>query len=92
MVSRFQLPAPEQKEPSRLLVVTSSGRVFLLIPRLEPGGTPSPVFLQMFILKSFKSCVLKLRIPKGLGVCFAEVRILKGIGQKQLKVEGLKLR
>jgi hypothetical protein len=45
----------------------------------------------MFILKSFKSFVLKLRIPKGLGVCFAEVRILQDLGGKQLKVESLKL-
>jgi hypothetical protein len=46
----------------------------------------------MFILKSFKSFVLKLRIPKGLGVCFSEVRILNGIGEKRLKVESLKLK
>ncbi len=31
----------------------------------------------MFILKSFKCCVLEVRILKGLRVCFAEVRILR---------------
>jgi hypothetical protein len=39
-------------------------------------GSP-PVFLEMQILKDFKSCVLELRIPKGLRVVFAEVQILK---------------
>ena len=33
----------------------------------------------MFILNGFKSCVLEVRIPKGLRVGFSEVRILKGI-------------
>jgi hypothetical protein len=46
----------------------------------------------MFILKSFKSFVLKLLILKGLRANFTKVRILKGIGEKQLKVEGLKLK
>ena len=40
-------------------------------------GAPTPVFLEVFILKGFKCCVLEVRIPKGLGVCFSEVRILK---------------
>jgi len=31
----------------------------------------------VFILKSFKCCVLEVRILKGLRVCFAELRILK---------------
>jgi hypothetical protein len=70
MVLKSQLPAPERKEPNRRLIVPSSGRVFLLIPRLEPGGTPPPVFLQMFILKSFKSFVFKVLILQGLRAGF----------------------
>jgi len=33
----------------------------------------------VLILKSFKSFVSEVRIPKELRVCFAEVRILKGL-------------
>jgi hypothetical protein len=40
-------------------------------PWIPPG-----VFPQLQILKGFKSCVLKLRIPKGLLSRFSEVRIL----------------
>jgi hypothetical protein len=40
-------------------------------------GPPPPVFLEVFILKGFKCCVLEVRILKGLGACFSEVRILK---------------
>jgi hypothetical protein len=36
----------------------------------------------MRILKGFKSCVLKVRIPKGLWVCFAKGRILKSLEGK----------
>jgi len=33
----------------------------------------------VFILKSFKSCVLEVRIPEELRARFAKVRILEGI-------------
>jgi hypothetical protein len=32
----------------------------------QPYGTPSPLFLQVFILKSFKSSVLEVFIPGSL--------------------------
>jgi hypothetical protein len=35
----------------------------------------------VLILKGFKSFVLEVHIPMGLGVCFPEVRILKGLGE-----------
>jgi len=33
-------------------------------------GAPLPVFLQMFILKRFKSNVLEVLIPESLQACF----------------------
>jgi len=39
--------------------------------------TPLGVFSEVFILKDFKSCVLEVRIPKGLRAGFSEVRIVK---------------
>ena len=56
------------------------------------GQAPCPVFLEMFILKSFKSCVLELFIVEGLRANFSQVRMLKRLGEKQLKVEFLKLK
>ncbi len=35
------------------------------------AATPSPVFSEVFILKGFKSCVLEVRIPKGLRARFS---------------------
>jgi hypothetical protein len=51
----------------------------LRLKSVLPGaeGAPSPVFLEVLILKSFKFCVLEVRILKGLRVCFGEVRILR---------------
>jgi hypothetical protein len=49
--------------------------------RLNMTATPLPLFLEVFILKGFKSFVLEVHIPIGLGVCFPEVRILKGLGE-----------
>jgi hypothetical protein len=45
------------------------------------GAPPAPLtgFSVSVILKSSKSCVLEVRIIKGLRVRFAEVRILKGL-------------
>jgi hypothetical protein len=45
---------------------------------------PSPVFLQMFILKGFKFNVLELLIPESLRARFLEMRILKGIVANEL--------
>jgi hypothetical protein len=36
----------------------------------------------MQILKGFKSCVLKVRIPRELEACFLEMRILKSLEEK----------
>jgi hypothetical protein len=44
------------------------------------GGAPSPIFLQVRILKDFKCRVLEVFILKGLEVSFLEVRILKELG------------
>ena len=41
----------------------------------EAAGTPTPVFSEVHILKSFKSFVLKVRILKELWARFAEVQI-----------------
>lgn len=38
---------------------------------------PLGIFSKVFILKGFKSSVLKVRIPKKLKACFSKVRILK---------------
>ena len=43
------------------------------------GSTPTPFFLQVWILKDFKSCVLEVRILNKLWASFAEVRILKDL-------------
>ena len=40
---------------------------------------PLPLFLEMFILKGFKSFVLEMFIPMGLWAHFLEVRIPKGL-------------
>jgi hypothetical protein len=47
----------------------------------------------MFILKSFKSFVLKLLILKGLRADFTEVRILKelGVANRELTANSLQL-
>jgi hypothetical protein len=47
---------------------------------LTMGGTPSPVFSEMLILKGFKSCVLEVLIPQGLRRHFGELRIANGLG------------
>jgi len=53
---------------------------FQVMPRGGEGGPlPPGVFLEVFILKGFKSCVLEVRILRELRVSFPEVRILKGI-------------
>jgi hypothetical protein len=48
---------------------------------VKHDGHPPPLFLEVLILKGFKSFVLEVHIPIGLGVCFPEVRILKGLGE-----------
>jgi hypothetical protein len=50
-----------------------------------PGG-----FLEVFILKGFKCCVLEVRILNGLRARFGEVRIVKEIGERRLTVDGSK--
>jgi hypothetical protein len=45
----------------------------------------------VLILKSFKSRVLEVFILKGLRTDFTKVRILRDLGEKELKVESLKL-
>jgi hypothetical protein len=46
----------------------------------------------VLILKGFKSFVLEVHIPMGLGVCFPEVRIPKGLEEdltgKQKNADG----
>jgi hypothetical protein len=42
----------------------------------------------MFILKGFKSFVLKVRILKGLWACFSEVRILKKLVTRDMRLVG----
>jgi len=49
---------------------------------LRERGPPPPVFLEVFILKEFKCCVLEVRILKGLRVYFSQVRILKELVTK----------
>ena len=44
---------------------------------------PTPLFLQVFIPKGFKSCVLEVLILGELQAVFAEVRILNGLGAKE---------
>ena len=53
--------------------------------------SPLPLFLEVFILKGFKSFVLEVFIPKRLQACFLEVRIVKDLGERQLKMDGLRL-
>jgi hypothetical protein len=53
---------------------------------MEEAGSPWGVFSQLHILKGFKSCVLKLRIPKGLQSYFSKVRILKELVNSELWV------
>jgi hypothetical protein len=53
---------------------------------MEAEGTPLGVFSQLQNLKGFKSCVLKVRIPKGLRSYFSEVRILKELVNSELWV------
>jgi hypothetical protein len=43
------------------------------------GDTPSPVFSELFILKDFKSFILKVRILKELRAGFSELRIVKDL-------------
>ena len=45
---------------------------------------PLPLFLEMFILKGFKSFVLEVLIPMGLRTRFSEVRIPKGLTKTQM--------
>ena len=54
------------------------------------GRPPSRLFLEVFILKGFKSCVLEVHILKELQAHFSEVRILKEIGEGRLTVDSLK--
>ena len=48
-------------------------------------GPPTPVFLELHILKGFKSFVLKLRILWELETGFLEMRILKGIARGEVE-------
>jgi len=48
-------------------------------PQRREEPSPLGVFSEVFILKSFKFCVLEVRIPKGLRAGFAEVRIIKDL-------------
>ena len=47
---------------------------------------PTPIFLEVFILKGFKCSVLEVRIPKGLQAGFAEVRILKRLVTRDWRI------
>jgi hypothetical protein len=55
---------------------------------VDEEGAPPPLFLKLHILKGFKSCVLKLRIPKGLGALFSEMQILKKLTVDSSKFKG----
>ena len=51
------------------------------------GCGPLPVFLEMQILKGFKSCVLKVRILRELEADFLDVRIPKSLDGKTARAK-----